>query len=917
MNLPEIQYEKFQLDNGLTVIVHEDHKAPVVAVSIWYHVGSGNEPAGKTGFAHLFEHLMFSGSEHHRGVFFQPFELAGATDQNGTTSFDRTNYFQTVPTTALDMTLWMESDRMGHLLGAIGQHELDTQRGVVKNEKRQNENQPYGRAWEELQLRAFPANHPYQHTTIGSMEDIDAATLDDVRQWFRTYYGAANVVLVLAGAITPAQAREKAITYFGDIPAGPPVTRPAPWTAPRTGSTRSVQRDRVPMVRIMREWNVPGLGQPDLPELELAAKVLGGGPTSRLYQRLVLSDQLANGVSVGMQTLALAGMFMLFVDIRPGVAPETVEAAIADEWLKFLRDGPDEDELSRASTDLIAGFVRGLEKVGGFSGKAPVLAEGQLYRDDPAAYKSDLAQWRAATPDAVVAAARRWIAQGDHTLTIVPIAANETGAPPESLPAGLPASPQQPPARKSAERAYTTTPNAVDRSSGVPAVTRFPELSFPRVQRARLRNGMNVVLAERHTIPVTQLSLLFDVGLAAEQGRNTGVSRMALSMLDEGTRHLGSLEIARRKQRLGAVIQPFNSLDSSGVALSALNANLRDAVELCAEIVRYPAYRDADLERMRMQTLAGIHGELGRPDGLAMRLLPRLLYGTGHAYGVPGSGTGTMQALGALARADLEAFHRTWLRPDLATLFVAGDTTPGIMLPLLEAAFGDWTVAKPAPEKSLTAAAGRSSSRVYLIHRPGEQSQIVAGKVVAPGAAPEDQAMKLANAIFGGVFTSRLNMNLREDKRWTYGTRSGMSDAAGPRQLTISAPVQADKTAESIREIVAELQGYAGARPPSADELDKVKAQSIRTLPGTYETTDAVLRTLIGNQMYGREDDYAQTLKQRIEGTSLMQVAVAARDMFAPEGFTWVVVGDLSQIEKPVRALGLGEVEVVDVSSIG
>lgn len=912
MDLPEIACEKFELDNGLTVIVHEDHKAPVVAVSIWYRVGSAYEPAGKTGFAHLFEHLMFSGSEHHKAEYFQPFELAGATDQNGTTWFDRTNYFQTVPTTALDMTLWMESDRMGHLLGAIGQHELDTQRGVVKNEKRQTENAPYGRAWEEIQRHAFPANHPYQHTTIGSMEDIDAASLDDVRQWFRTYYGAANVVLVLAGDITPAQAREKAVAYFGDIPAGPPVARPAPWVAPRTASTRSVQHDQVPMVRIMREWNVPGLGHADTPMLQLAARMLGDGTTSRLYQRLVHRDQLAAGVSVGVQELALASMFMLSVDVRPGVDPAAVEAAVAEEWQAFLRDGPDADELARVSASLRAEFVRGLEKVGGFSGKAPVLAQGQLYRNDPAAYRSDLAQWQAATTKAVAAAARRWIAQGDHTLTIVPAPAEAIAA--DETPAGRPASPDKPAPLTSHARAYATTPGTVDRSRGVPSVERFPDLSFPTVQRARLSNGIGVILAERHVIPVTQVQVHFDAGLAAEQGANSGAARMALAMLDEGTRDLDAIEIARRQQRLGAMIQPYTDRDGSGVYLSALNSGLPQALELLADLVRHPAYREADLERLRAQTLAAIQGELADPAKLAGRLLPRLLYGEGHAYDT--TGTGSVKALQSLMPAHLGAFHRAWLRPDLATVFVAGDTTLDAVLPLLETAFGDWTTAQTGSSKSLAGVAASSSSRVHLIHRPGTQAQITAGRVVAPGIAPEYHAMRLANAIFGGVFSSRLNMNLREDKRWTYGANSGVSDAVGPRALTISTAVQVDKAAESIREIVAELQGYASTRPPTAQELDKVKAQSIRTLPGTLETTDTVLRTLVGNQTYSRPDDYAQTLKRRIEGTDLTQVAVAAREMFAPDGLTWIVVGDLSLIEQPVRALGLGEVEVIDVADI-
>ena len=234
---PDIPYTRFTLPNGLTVVVSEDHKAPIVAVSVWYHVGSGYEPEGKTGFAHLFEHLMFSGSENNKGSYFKPFELAGATGMNGTTWLDRTNYFETVPTTALDMALWMESDRMGHLLGAIGQKELDTQRGVVQNEKRQDENQPYGRVFEDIQANAFPANHPYHHDTIGSMADLNAASLDTVKQWFRDYYGSANTVLVMVGDITPEQAHEKALKYFGDIPAGPRVPRPQPWVTPRDTST--------------------------------------------------------------------------------------------------------------------------------------------------------------------------------------------------------------------------------------------------------------------------------------------------------------------------------------------------------------------------------------------------------------------------------------------------------------------------------------------------------------------------------------------------------------------------------------------------------------------------------------------------------------------------------------------------------
>ena len=285
----DIPYESFQLENGLTVVVHEDRKAPIVAVSIWYGVGSANEPAGRTGFAHLFEHLMFNGSENYNDDYFGPFEQVGATGMNGTTWFDRTNYFQTVPTPALDMALWMESDRMTHLLGAVDQERLDEQRGVVQNEKRQGDNQPYGMV-EYSQLRAlFPEGHPYAHSTIGSMEDLDNASLEDVQEWFRQYYGASNAVLVLAGDIDAEEARPLVERYFGDAPVGPPLTRMDQWIPEREYDTTEVMYDDVPQPRIYRTWVVPGRITQERAELEVFATVLGGGRTSRLYRDFVLS----------------------------------------------------------------------------------------------------------------------------------------------------------------------------------------------------------------------------------------------------------------------------------------------------------------------------------------------------------------------------------------------------------------------------------------------------------------------------------------------------------------------------------------------------------------------------------------------------------------------------------------------------
>jgi len=912
--MPEIAYTRFTLPNGLTVVVHEDHKAPVVAVSIWYHIGSADEPKGKTGFAHLFEHLMFSGSEHHKGTYFQPFELAGATDMNGTTWFDRTNYFETVPTTALDMALWMESDRMGHLLGAIGQKELDTQRGVVQNEKRQGENRPYGRVDENILANTYPANHPYQHDTIGSMADLNAASLDDVKAWFHANYGAANTTLVLAGDITVAEARAKALKYFGDIPAGRPVARQQPWITPLAKSTRGVQHDHVAQPRIYRTWVVPQLGSDAAIQLDLASTVLGGGKTSRLYQRLVYRDKLVDDVSASIAPFALASQFQIQADVKQGVDPAKVEAAIDDELQKFLAGGPTADELGRAKIGNRAAFVRGLEKVGGFGGKAVILAEGQVYRGNPGAYKLDLERADAATPASVKAAADEWLHKGDYLLTVLPAGkgfdpvAEDKAVQPLGDAAGRP-QPKLP-----AAHAYSAAKSGVDRSQGVPQVDAFPSLSFPQLERGKLKNGIEVILAQRHTIPVTQVQLLFDAGYAADQGGKLGAASFTTRLMNESTGKLDSVEIARSKQRLGAITSVGCGLDSCSASLNALNDQLQPSLALFADIVRDPAFKPADIERVRGQWLADIAQEKTQPVGLALRTLPPLLYGAGHAYGIPFTGTGTEASIKALTAADLRAFQQQWLRPGNVKILVAGDTTLDRIIPELDAAFGDWQAPAGAiPHKNIAKVAAQARPRVFLIDRPdAPQSLIMAGLLAPSTRAPDNLAIQAANGAFGGTFTSRLNMNLREDKRWAYGAQSFLMDAQGQRPMLFYAPVQTDKTAPSAAEVLKEARAVIGDKPLTVAEIAKIKDQRIRALPGSYETTSAVLGAMNGIVEYGRPDDYVQTLKPKLEAITQTEAEAAIKEIVRPDAMTWVIVGDLRQIEAPVRALNLGEVQVLD-----
>jgi predicted Zn-dependent peptidase len=912
--IPDIAYTRFTLPNGLTVVVHEDHKAPVVAVSIWYHVGSADEPAGKTGFAHLFEHLMFSGSENHKGTYFAPFEQAGATDMNGTTWFDRTNYFETVPTTALDMALWMESDRMGHLLSAIGQNELDTQRGVVQNEKRQGENRPYGRVDQNILSNIFPGNHPYQHDTIGSMEDLDAASLDDVKGWFRDYYGAANTTLVLAGDITVAQARAKAEEYFGDIPAGKPVPRQQPWITPLAKQTRGVQHDHVAQPRIYRTWVTPQLGTDDAVQLDLATTVLGGGKTSRLYQRLVYQDKLVDDVSASIQAFSLASQVQIQADVKDGVDPTKVEAAINDELKKFLAEGPTADELQRAQVAYRAGFVRGLEKVGGFSGKAVILAEGQVYRGDPGAYRKDLERIAAATPASVKQAADSWFGKGDYLLTVLPAGEGFDADAEDKAVVALGDATGKPASKLPAAAKYSVGKNHIDRAAGVPQTTQFPSLSFPALQRGKLKNGIEVVLAERHTIPVTQIELLFDAGYAADQGHKLGTASFTAALMNESTRSLDSVDVAQRRQRLGAITSVGCELDTCSASLDALNDQLQPSLALFADVVRNPAFKAGDIERIRGQWLAGIAQEKTQPQGLALRTLPPLIYGKGHAYGIPFTGTGTEASIQSLTATDLQGFHDTWLRPDNARILVAGDTTLAQIIPQLDAAFGDWKAASVAiPKKNVAQVAAQTKPRVFLINRDdAPQSLILAGLLAPSTKAPDNLDIGVANGAFGGTFTSRLNMNLREDKRWAYGAFSFLMDAEGQRPYLFYAPVQTDKTAESAAEVLKEATAVIGDKPLTEDEVDKIKNQRIRALPGSYETAGAVLSAVEGIVQFDRPDDYVRTLKPRLEAIGQPQAQHAIKEIVVPQAMTWVIVGDLKKIEAPIRALKLGEVQVID-----
>jgi len=877
----DIPFQKFVLDNGLTVIVHEDHKAPIVAINTWYHVGSKNEKLGKTGFAHLFEHLMFGGSEHSPGRYIDAMEKIGATDLNGTTNNDRTNYFENVPTSALDYTLWMESDRMGFLLGSLDQKTLDLQRGVVQNEKRQGENQPYSVAFQLITQNTYPVGHPYSWTVIGDMGDLNAASMDDVKEWFRTYYGPSNVTIVLAGDIDLKTAKEKVEKYFGNIPPGPPVAHQEAWVAKMTGTHKQIVQDRVPQARIYKVWNVPQYGSADADYLDLASDVLSSGKSSRFYKRLVYDDQIATNANATVAANEIAGQFRIQATAKPGGNLAQVEKELDEELAKFLKDGPTAEELARAKAQHEASFVRGIERIGGFGGKSDRLAQSQTYLGSPDAYKISIKRIQDATPEEVKAAAIRWLSDGEYALEVQPF----------------------PPFKADATGADRTK---------APEIGTPPELKLPKLQRTTLSNGLKVILAERHEVPLVTFWLDADAGYAADQSASPGTASMVMALLNGGTKTRSALQISDEQALLGAQIGAFSNLDMSIVRLSALKSKLDASLELYADIILNPTFPEEDFRRQQSLQKAGIQREKTTPVQMGLRVFPALIYGPGHAYGNPATGTGTTASVEKMTREDMVKFHETWFKPNHAALVIAGDTTLGEVTPKLEKLFAGW---KPGqtPQKTIPKVKLPDKSVVYLIDKPGAlQSILIVGNIAPPKANPDEIAIEAMNDGLGGLFLSRINSNIREDKHWSYGTSTILLDARAQRPWLTIAPVQTDKTKESLAELNKEFRAILGDRPLTQEELTIVKDSETLSLPGSRETQEAVGSSINELVNYGLPDDYYDTMVGKIRALKPADTAAAAKIIVHPDNLIWVVVGDRAKIEAGIRELGLGEIRLLD-----
>ncbi len=903
--IPELQFEKFTLPNGLHVILHEDHATPIVGVNVWYHVGSKDERPGRTGFAHLFEHMMFQGSKHFDKVYFGPIQAVGGR-LNGSTAMDRTNYWETVPSNYLELALWMESDRMGFLLPAMTQAKLDNQRDVVKNERRQSyENRPYGLVHETILAALYPPNHPYSWPTIGSMKDISEASREDIADFFRRYYHPANASLCIAGDFDPTEAKRLVEKYFGPIPAGPKVVHPKPWTPELKQETRIQMTDRVGLARVYIAWPTPRHFTPEDAALDVLGHVLAGNKTSRLYRALVREKQIAQDVQAYQDGQELTSEFAIVATIRPGHAIAEVETAIAEELDRIKTEPPTAEEIESTVNTFEARLVRSLESVSEFGGRADRLNLYNTYTGDPGYMATDFGRYGSVDAARVTEMAKRFLGPGRVVLEVVP--GSEVSIHPNPQVSADVARAQM---AKELPALPAFSPQVAAESAGresLPEGAAEPKFSLPPVKRATLSNGMQILLVEKHELPVVNLHVVFPAGRASDGKATPGLAEMTAAVWDEGTAQRSAEEIASQLAGMGASISVYADWDDTSVRLFSLKRRLPKALEILADILCHPNFPAQELHRQQIGMLGRLTQIRNEPTVLASLAATQLLYGYDHPYGHPHWGTPAI--IKALSPADLKQFYETQMRPEKAAVIAVGDVTLVELRQQLEASLGSWKSSAPAPADPEFSLPEAKLTSLLLIDKPhAAQSVIHLALIGARRNSADFFPQNVMNMVFGGQFSSRLNMNLREHKGYTYGARSAWDwrvHERGPFVATSS--VQTAVTAAALSEFLKELDGMVGARLVEERELDFCKKYVTRGYTAGFETPSQVATQLETLFTYGLPDDYFNTVIPGVRAVTGEDVLRVAKKYLALDRLAIVVVGDRAKIEPELRKLPIGK----------
>jgi zinc protease len=896
--VPRLEHQTFTLKNGLKVILSEDKRLPMVAVNLWYHVGPANEIPGRTGFAHLFEHMMFQGSKHVAAdTHFKLLEAAGASDINGTTDFDRTNYFETVPSNELELALWIESDRMGYLLDVLDEKALANQRDVVRNERRQSlENQPYGVAEEALYQALYPAGHPYHGVVIGSHADLAASELNDVQQFFKEYYTPNNASLAIVGDFDPAAARRLVEKYFGTLKRGPEVPKITAQTPPITSEKRLAVTDTVQLPRVYVAWLTPAIFKPGDAEADLAADILGGGKSSRLYKTLVYDKQIAQSVQATQESLILGSKFTIGATARPGHTAQELEDVINAEVSRLMQEAPTSAEVERAQNTLESRIVLGLETLGGFGGKADRLNSYEHYLQTPDYLARDLQRYRDATPQSIKTFAETYLGRNKRVVL--------HATPGDKKFPGDPAASKS---DKAAGAAQSVNADEAWRATK-PKAGPLKAAQFTTPQQFALPNGLTVIFSERRELPVVSATLVFGSGSGTNPPDQPGLANFAVAMLDEGTTTKNALQIADEAARLGATLTTSSSMDSSQVAMTSLSRQFPSALALMSDVVLHPTFPQDEVERQRASRLANLVSQKSNPAQVAQRVMAAAVFGPNHPYGYQEIGTEASNKV--LTRDAMTGFWKQHLVPGNAALVVVGAVSRPELEKLASQAFSGWT--GKAPSRPSMPAPRQTDGKLVVVDTPGAaQTQLRIAGVGARRTTPDFEAAEVMNMVLGGLFTSRINLNLREDKGYSYGAFSTFAFRKEPGPFYVSTGVRTDATAPSVSEILAEIRKMRDVQV-TVDELSLGRDSLVRSMPGRFETSAQAAGTLSSLYVYQLGLDYYAQYVERLLGVDAASVQTAARKYLLPDRFVVVAVGDRQKIEADLKKLNLGAIEYRD-----
>jgi zinc protease len=898
LQVPELKFQRYKLDNGLEVILSEDHRLPLVAVNLWYHVGAVNETTGRTGFAHLFEHMMFEGSKHVLGSSHAHYlESAGASDFNGTTSFDRTNYYETLPSNQLELALWLESDRMGYLPDKLDQANLSNQQDVVRNERRQSyENAPYGIASEAVFHELFPKDHPYYPMVIGSHADIQAAKLEDVRNFFKLYYAPNNASLAIVGDFDPAKARELVEKYFGPLKPGSEVPRVKVATPPITTERRMVVQDNVQLPRVYLAWLTSPIFKPGDAEADLAATALGGGKSSRLYKQLVYEKQLALDVEADQQSLLLNSVFQIQATARPGVKPEELEKAVNEELEKFRASGPTAEEMLRARNGIETRTISGLEIL---NGVADLLNSYNHYLGTPDFLAADIARYENATAETVQLFAKSQL-NPNQRVVVYAVPGKQDLGPDVPTPKAEAKGTKQ----SGGEPVNTDAPWREKPPAPGPAVA----LHLPVPEEFKLSNGLTILYSERPGLPLVAASVVFRRGSGANPVDQPGLASFTARMLQQGTNTRSALQIADRAADLGTTIESRASLDSSRVGTESLTRNFPDALELLADVVLHPTFPQTEIERVRSEREAALVQEKDDPFSVASRVSAAALYGPKYTYGYPD--IGTSHSLKTVNREELLSFWKENYLPGDAALILTGSMKLAELKPLLEKRFGEWKGGDaPAANRGTPEP---SDAKLIVVDRPGAPQTTLTLFSLGPArSTPDYPQLEVMNAALGGLFSSRINMNLREEHGYTYGAGSFFGYHVAPGPFMVYSDVRTDATAAATTEIFKELRRIRDT-PMAPEELKSAKDSIAQSLPGRFEHAAETVGTFAELYVYNLPLDYFSLLPAEIYAVTPELAQAAAKKYVQPEKMTVLAVGDRAKIEPGLKELNLGKTEIRD-----